>query len=109
VGGKFLKINYIGIVAGVVAFISLALPWWTMTMSADVLGVTMSMDVSIYPYQARTSAMGVSQTFDMELWFGWAALAFIALAGIAGIVCSVLVAKTGNFLWSLEYLRYFPS
>jgi len=98
VGGKFLKINYIGIVAGVVAFISLALPWWTMTMSAEAGGMTMSMDVSIYPYQARTSVMGVSQTFNMELWFGWAALALIALAGIAGIVGSVLVAKTGKTL-----------
>ena len=93
-----LKLNYIGIVAGIIAFVSLALPWWTMTMSAEVMGVKMSVDVSVYPYQAKASAMGVSQTVAMELWFGWAALALIVIAGIAGIVGSLIVGKNGKMI-----------
>lgn len=88
-----MKINYIGIVAGIIAFISLALPWWTMTMSAEAMGITISADVSVYPYQTSSSAIGASQTVTMELWYGWAALALIVIAGIAGIVGSVIVGK----------------
>ena len=95
-GGKFLKTNYIGIVASVIALISLALPWWTLTMSAEVMEESSSIDLSVYPYQARMSAMGVSQTLTMELWYGWAALVLIVIAGIIGIVGSVLVGKTGK-------------
>jgi len=95
---KILKINYIGIVAGIIAFISLALPWWTMTMSAEAMGMKISADVSVYPYQATASAIGVSQTVTMELWFGWAALALIIIAGVAGTVGSVIVGKNGKMI-----------
>ena len=91
-----MKINYIGIVAGIIALISLALPWWTLTMSAEVMGESSNVDLSVYPYQARTSATGVSQTFIMDLWFGWASLALIVIAGIAGIAGSVIAGKTGK-------------
>ncbi|MEM2971204.1 MAG: hypothetical protein QW270_02110 [Candidatus Bathyarchaeia archaeon] len=88
-----MKPNYIGIIGGILAFVSLALPWWTMTMSSTFMGITYSVDVSVYPYQAKASAMGVSATVAMELWFGWAALALIILGGILGIVGSVMPAK----------------
>ena len=93
-----MKLNYIGIVAGIIAFISLALPWWTMTMSAEAMGMKVSADVSVYPYQATAEAMGVSQSVAMELWFGWAALALIVLAGVAGIVGSLIIGKTGKMI-----------
>ncbi|NIV93853.1 hypothetical protein GWN42_13925 [candidate division KSB1 bacterium] len=91
-----MKINYIGIVAGIIAFISLALPWWTMTMSAEAMGMSVSTDLSVYPYQAKASAMGISATVTMELWFGWMALVLIVIAGIAGIVGSLIVGKRGK-------------
>jgi len=94
-----LKLNYIGIVAAIIAFISLALPWWTMSASAGVEVITVRTDVSIYPYKATASAtMGMSATVAMDLWFGWAALALIVIAGITGIVGSVIVGKTGQMV-----------
>ncbi|KPV61710.1 MAG: hypothetical protein AOA66_1680 [Candidatus Bathyarchaeota archaeon BA2] len=93
-----MKINYIGVVATVIAFISLALPWWTMTTSAEAIGIKVSADVSVYPHQARASAMGVARTVAMELWFGWVALALIVIAGVTGIVGSVIIGKTGKMI-----------
>jgi hypothetical protein len=88
-----LKPNYIGIIGGILAFVSLALPWWTMTMSSTLMGLTYSVDVSVYPYQARASALGFSTTVAMELWFGWVALALIVLGGVLGLVGSLMLAK----------------
>jgi len=93
-----LKANYIGIVAAIIAFVSLALPWWTMTMSAEVMGMKVSADVSVYPSQATASAMGVSQSVVMELWFCWAALALIITAGVTAIVGSLIIGKTGKMI-----------
>lgn len=78
-----LKPNYIGIVGGILAFISLALPWWTLSMSTT--GVPISVDVSVYLYQVTTAGL----TVTMELWYAWAALAFVIIGGLLGIVGSV--------------------
>ena len=96
--GANLKINYIGIVAAILAFISLALPWWIMSMSMSSELLNLNADVSVYLYQATASALGVSTTVSMNLWFSWAALAMMAIAGIAGLAGSVMVGKTGKML-----------
>ena len=93
-----MKINYIGIVAGIIAFISLLLPWWVMSMSAETIGIEVSNDVSVYPHQATTSTMGMSATVAMELWYGQAALVLIVIAGIAAIVGSLIIGKTGKMI-----------
>lgn len=88
-----MKLNYVGIVGGILAFVSLALPWWTMAMSGTAMGMTVSVDVSLYPHQAKASVLGISTTVPMELWFGWAALALVVLGGVIGIVGSVMAGK----------------
>jgi hypothetical protein len=93
---KLLKINYIGVIAGILAFISLALPWWVMSMSATALEITVSGDISMFLYQTTSSVMGMSQTVTMDLWFCWIVLALILIAGVAGIVGSVLIGKNGK-------------
>jgi hypothetical protein len=93
-----LKPNYIGIVGGILAFISLVLPWWTMTMSSSLMGVAYSIDVSMYPYQARIGGMGISLPVTMDLWFGWVALALVVLGGLLGIVGSVKSDKARMML-----------
>jgi len=77
-----LKTNITGIVGGVLAFVSLALPWWTMSIS----GGGVSVDVSVYPYMASMSGFGMAA---LDLWYGWVALALIILGGLLGIVGSV--------------------
>jgi hypothetical protein len=93
-----LKINYIGILGGILAFTSLLLPWWVMTMSAATLGVEMNMGITISPYQATSSAMGMSTSVAMNLWYGSAALALIVIGGVAAIVGSLIIGKTGKMI-----------
>ncbi|MCL6578332.1 MAG: hypothetical protein K6T73_02980 [Candidatus Bathyarchaeota archaeon] len=72
-----LKPNYIGIIAGILAFISIALPWWTYSAIAD--------SSDLYLYQVGTIAGGT-----IETWFVWTALALIIIGGIIAIVGSVM-------------------
>ena len=67
-------------------------------MSAEAMGIKMSAGVSVYPYQATASALGVTQTVAMELWFGSAALVLIVMAGVLGIVGSLVIGKNGKMI-----------
>jgi hypothetical protein len=87
-GEHSLKPNIIGIVGGILAFVSLALPWWTMSVSSSII----SMDVSVYPYMAGASGIGLST--EISLWYGWIALALIIAGGLLGIVGGVRSDKT---------------
>jgi hypothetical protein len=78
-----LKINFVGLIGGILAFISLVLPWWTLILSFN--GV--STDISMYPYQIS----GI--TFSTNFWYGWAALALIIVAGILGILASIVIER----------------
>lgn len=85
-----MKPNYIGIVGAIIAFVSIALPWWSMTLSTSALGISYSGSVSIYPYQATVSAVGFSASLSLNLWYGWVALLLIIVGGILGIAGSLL-------------------
>ena len=107
-----MKINYIGIVASIIAFISLALPWWIMAMSVtgEYMGTqeTMSADVSLYTYDARSSVKimivetrvetSKSIVDGFSIWYGYTALALIAIASFTGIVGSLIVGKNGKMI-----------
>jgi len=67
-------------------------------MSPEAMGIKVSSDVSISPHQATASAMGTSATVTVDLWFGQAAIALIVIAGIAAIVGSLIIGKTGKMI-----------
>jgi hypothetical protein len=82
-----LKPSIIGIVGGVLAFVSLALPWWTMSVSAAYGDFgSLSVDVSVYPYMASAAGFGAVAS---SLWYGWIALALIIVGGVLGIAGGV--------------------
>ncbi|MEM0007007.1 MAG: hypothetical protein QXR89_01905 [Candidatus Bathyarchaeia archaeon] len=94
-----MKVNYVGIIGGILAFISLALPWWTMNMSISAGGEIpipgpYSVDISIYPYKGTVSAsiMGIPISMDISInvWYGWAALVLVVVGGILGILGSII-------------------
>lgn len=85
-----MKLNIVGIIGGVIAFISLVLPWWTMAVSVSGLGVSASADVSIYPYLARASSAGTSITAQVNIWYGWVALVLIVIGGLLAIAGGAL-------------------
>jgi hypothetical protein len=86
-----LKPNYVGIVGGILAFVSLALPWWIMSISSTIMGMGISVDLSVYPYQVSMLGLGLSGLGEIGigLWYGWVALALIVIGGLLGIVGSV--------------------
>jgi hypothetical protein len=84
-----LKPNVIGIVGGIIAFISLVLPWWTIAMSIGA-GMVFSETYSIYPYQVTASADGVSMAVTVDIWYGGAALALVILGGFLGVMGSLV-------------------
>jgi len=90
-----LRLNYIGIIGGILAFISLALPWWTLTLSGQAMGVPISIsaDFSVYPYKSAVSFMGFSMDIPMNFWFGSTTLALVILGGILGIIGSIILDK----------------
>jgi hypothetical protein len=69
-----------------------------MTISSGMMGITFSGDVSIYPYRASVSVMGMAMDIPMEIWFGWVALALIILGGILGLVGSIIPTRGKMFL-----------
>jgi hypothetical protein len=86
---RHLKQNVIGIVGGIIALISLALPWWTMTASTSAYFFNYSGTASIYPYQATANYAGVSAAVNINIWYGWAALILVVFGGLMGIIGSI--------------------
>jgi len=84
-----LKINIIGIVGAIIAFIGLALPWWTVTFSLT-MEANLSYSASIYLYQTTASGIGTTVTGQMNLWFGWVAFALLVLGALFGIAGSLM-------------------
>ncbi|MGD0029305.1 MAG: hypothetical protein ABSC91_10250 [Candidatus Bathyarchaeia archaeon] len=87
-----MKLNIIGVVGVIILFISLALPWWMMTLSPSETNAIYSGNVAIYPYQATASVTppGSSLVLRTDFWYGWAALALVILGGLLGIAGSLL-------------------
>jgi hypothetical protein len=80
-----LKLNYIGIVAAILAFVSLALPWWSISIS---LG-TYSYEGSAYPW-------GTTIEILSEYWFGYVTLALVVVGGMLGLTGNLLLKEKGK-------------
>jgi hypothetical protein len=96
------KPNYLGILGAIVAFASLAMPWWNMTASIPMVGLgnSTAIDFPLYLYSnsTRLFANPPSQVISLNLWFCWVTLALVALAGILAIVGSIMVGKRNRIL-----------
>ena len=62
-----MKIQLIGVVASVLVFVSLTLPWWT----ASLTGFGLSFSVNVYLYNPDVS------TLDVQLSNYWIWLVFV--------------------------------
>jgi len=88
-----LRPNFIGIVGGILAFISLALPWWTFTMSFSYPGGSYSADLSAYLYQVTINSNipdFPSGTTSPDVWWCSVALALVVIGGLLGIIGSIV-------------------
>ncbi|MGA3192412.1 MAG: hypothetical protein ABSD73_07845 [Candidatus Bathyarchaeia archaeon] len=71
-----MKLNYIGIVGAIIAFVSIALPWWTESAGG------LSYDLKLYD----AGILGAT----LNYWYGWVALLFVVLGGVLGLAGSVM-------------------
>ena len=79
----------LGIVGGLIAFISLAMPWWTVAFSWSLMGIDSQTSVSVYLFQAKTGLPGYYSSpppSQVDLWFGWIALVPMVIGGLMGMV-----------------------
>lgn len=74
-----MKLNYVGVVGAILAFVSVALPWWTVSFSGHAN--------NWYLYNPGAFAGGLS------LWYNWVASPVIVFGGIIAIAGSI----TPNF------------
>jgi hypothetical protein len=88
-----MKVNVIGVASAIIAFASLALPWWTMTIS--LLETPLSWNMYTWGVRSPTEIVGDSLLFDFADWYRYAALAFIVVGVILGLVGSVTVGRRG--------------
>jgi len=86
------KLNVVGIIGGIIAFVSLFFPWWTMTLSVTVSMSSASETISIYPYRIATIvqlASGNFATTQVDIWYGWVALVLLVIGGLLGLAGSI--------------------
>jgi hypothetical protein len=75
-----MKLNYFGIAGAIIVFVSIALPWWTVSETVLGLGTTSNW----YLYNAGVYGTG------LNLWYNWVALLLVILGGIIGLAGSIL-------------------
>lgn len=101
------RLNYVGILAGIIAFITLILPWWTAAATLPVTSLATiqlyyPLRFSLYLYEASASFVAnpalYTKVVTLDLWFCWVTLALVALAGILAIVGSVRPGKGKRIL-----------
>lgn len=96
------KLNYVGILGGILAFVALIMPWWTETASVPVMGLgdSTAIDFPLYLYEALAAVLANPPTrvVTLDPWFCWATLALAALAALLAVLGS---ATSGKGKWIL--------
>lgn len=91
-----MKLNYFGLVAAVLAFVSLALSWFTVT--ATSLDGSITMSYTAYLYMVQGTVNGMSASVFPYVWFVLAALALILITAVACLAGSFLAGRRGKLL-----------
>lgn len=80
-----MKLNYIGIAGALIAFISLVLPWWTLTIGG--YGVSASaFNLNMY----NLSSVARAPYVELNSWYDWVAVLLVVLAGVLGFAGSII-------------------
>jgi hypothetical protein len=89
-----MRLNYLAIIAGIIALISLAFPWFIGGFNAS--DVKMQFTASLY--QITGVVNNVTQTVTIAVWFGVTATAFLIIAAICAFSGSFVAGKKGQLL-----------
>jgi len=94
-----LKPNYLGIVGGILALVSLALPWWTMSISFSN-GPYRSVDLSILYTASQNDVVARLEPNwypEQYVFFGLLAIFIMVMGGATAIVSGVRPDMLKNF------------
>ena len=84
-----MKLNLIGLISAILAFISIVLPWYSITGIYNEHASLLTIVSTIGTYGG--AAAGV-------LWFIWVALALIIIGALLGLVGSLVIGGRGKSL-----------
>jgi len=91
-----MKVNVIGIASALIAFISLVLPWWTISVSfSGLLRMSISWDVYTWGIRSPAEIGEAPIVLDFADWYRYVALAMVVAGAIFGLAGSVTVGKKG--------------
>lgn len=85
-----MRTRYLGVIGGLLAFVSLALPWWVMNTSSSILGTPVSVQTDLYLYQVELTSLGSTMTTSTNAWYCTAALILVVIGGMLGLAGSVI-------------------
>jgi hypothetical protein len=88
------KINYLAIIAGILAVVSLALPWFDGGFKGEIYDMKFTASL----YQIAGTVNGVSETVFVSIWFSLVAVAFLVISAVGSFVGSVTLGKKGQLL-----------
>jgi len=87
-----LKLNVLGLISAIIAFISIFLPWYSFTYI-----VTFNFNLLDFANLAGLLA-GVPGTEALQTWFIWVALALLVIGGLLGLLASFIIGGKGKSL-----------
>ncbi len=82
-----MKMNYLGFIAGIVAFVSVFLPWFTIELWTTNLSSAMNFAANLY--QLTGTVEGVTSSMFLLVWFNVGALILMLITGLLCIVSSI--------------------
>ena len=95
-----LKMKYFGIIGGIVAFVSVFLPWFNIELWTENLSSTMSFAANLF--QLTGTVEGVTKSVFLLVWFNGGALILMAGAGLACLVGSVFALRSRALIFVLS-------
>lgn len=111
-----MKVNYLALIAGVLALVSLALAWWTASFTFSTTGLIPMrghVEYTVYLHRAVASSagFGTAETFEVSVgrWFSQLTLLFVLIGGLATIAGAFIVGETGKNILNATCAIFFFS
>ncbi|MCW4002767.1 MAG: hypothetical protein NWE95_02510 [Candidatus Bathyarchaeota archaeon] len=86
-----MKRNYFGISAGIVAFVSLLLPWFNIELWTENLSSTMNFAANLY--QLTGTVEGTTARVFLMTWFTVGAIILMCITGATALLGSTLIKR----------------
>lgn len=104
-----MRVNYLGVIAGILALVSLVLAWWTVGFMMSAFGVSGDIHLTAYLHRATMSMSmdGISETSEISVsaLYSQLTLILVLIGGLAAIAGSLIVgAKGKNVLYATGFI-----